>query len=769
MKLTPSQLFVILTTALRATVSSKEPNPNGNGFNPFWPNNPFWNGIGNTPLQPQTGNNPNFPAQYGTWPQNPALNTPGPQGMQMGWQNPYAYQPFPPPGFMPGLAAYFGNFAPPAPTNPLANTGPIVDDENSETSRTGENEPMTVDNSNTNQNMAPGIANVNVQPRTLRVNAVAGPSQPCCPTVNRPPPRVAYTQETWERERQNTEVLHRTIEEEPIPREVIELQESELQNVGDRPAGDTAAALWEQITLNIDLMKWYNELEKLLWKRQLSPNGDKNSTPKRMKDSCRTASSDRRQTENDFDTFLMDDNNKWDNRSFEKHNLYLESYDEQQFGHIIRDSRMSLTDRIKELSALLLTMPHPDGTFPPCMLSPRDIAEDKNTSEASDDPYDDKLPYTAEQKQKRFKHRLLLHQCQPGWLPTWLGRFRFPNGSAVKRDNSFRGMYGPGFTYDPRNSIMYADMEAVDAARVLSNQAEYLLPYRMESRPNPQGFPMTVHKRDPRLGNLGDNLPSPACIPLDRVYCLSGGGNIVGGGAGLPVPVNSTIDEWCQYVAHHFWPGGLNPPVGLTMDLSYRWNTDQTEEVPIKQAKETILWRMGLVPPPGRLAPATTTAGKPQIIPELRGWWTPDPDGHNQQQENLSWLLRGESSVFTYINSFPPTTPHTPDQLDSNVELNSYQEDVPMTPMVDTAVDDAVEIRPEAVPNATAQGNMIAMMPVETSANPHDIPLPEETDEEMSEVHVPTAEVEVDAQEKLPEVMPAAKSHQVTYTAKSKF
>ncbi len=42
------------------------------------------------------------------------------------------------------------------------------------------------------------------------------------------------------------------------------------------------------------------------------------------------------------------------------------------------------------------------------------------------------------------------------------------------------------------------------------------------------------------------------------------------GGAGLPPPGNATLDNWCQYTAHHFHPGGVNSPNGITMDLSHR-------------------------------------------------------------------------------------------------------------------------------------------------------------------------------------------------------
>ncbi|KAK0445660.1 uncharacterized protein EV420DRAFT_1648376 [Desarmillaria tabescens] len=138
------------------------------------------------------------------------------------------------------------------------------------------------------------------------------------------------------------------------------------------------------------------------------------------------------------------------------------------------------------------------------------------------------------------------------------------------------------------------------------------------------------------MGELANDLPPPAHIPLDRAYRRPGSSNIAGG-AGMVPPVNGTIDDWCQYAAHHFRPGGLNPPSGITMDLSYRvsyasiwgmllvrflhprdarnyyaryftaitfrpryymdyieqWNRDQPDKVPIILATErTILQRM---------------------------------------------------------------------------------------------------------------------------------------------------------------------------------
>ncbi len=172
--------------------------------------------------------------------------------------------------------------------------------------------------------------------------------------------------------------------------------------------------------------------------------------------------------------------------------------------------------------------------------------------------------------------------------------------------------------------------------------------------------------------------------------------------------------------------------------------------------------------------------GEPQIIPELQGWWTPDigdthriraliyneryvhqPDGCNQRQDNPSWLLRGENAVFRYINSFPPITPQSPYQSEGSADIDAIQEDVPMTPTVDTAADDALDIRTEAVPNATAQDPMIATTTEEISADPHDIPLPVDTDEDMSEIQIPTAEIVMIAQKKNRDPAPTTTKPQI--------
>ncbi len=173
----------LLTAALRALASSEEPNPNGNGVPPFWPHGPYWNSHGNPP-QPQMGGEPIFPAQYGTWPQNIAMNGQGPQGMPMGWPTPYGFQPFPPPGYMPGPAPYYGNFMPGMQAAPNLNTGTEhADGEDVANRLDGEIEPMTVDDSILNLNTVPGTIHARTEIAHIhrpeqRANTIAGSSQP---------------------------------------------------------------------------------------------------------------------------------------------------------------------------------------------------------------------------------------------------------------------------------------------------------------------------------------------------------------------------------------------------------------------------------------------------------------------------------------------------------------------------------------------------------------------------------------------------------------
>ncbi len=65
-----------------------------------------------------------------------------------------------------------------------------------------------------------------------------------------------------------------------------------------------------------------------------------------------------------------------------------------------------------------------------------------------------------------------------------------------------------------------------------------------------------------------------------------------------------------------------------------------------------------------------------------------------------------------------------------------------MTPATDTAVNSIVADELEAMPNATALVNLITTMPSNIIAELHLIPLPAETDNKMSDVDAPTANVD---------------------------
>ncbi|PBK84588.1 hypothetical protein ARMGADRAFT_1037064 [Armillaria gallica] len=164
---------------------------------------------------------------------------------------------------------------------------------------------------------------------------------------------------------------------------------------------------------------------------------------------------------------------------------------------------------------------------------------------------------------------------------------------------------------------MYTDCEAVEVSRLLANGVVVPVPLDMADRPNPRGFPMNVWevqesatfvhmhrpgwqatlcllwefhwistsvvmryrdlsmhkiveivKKDDRLTVLVQGLPHPYFIPINPRYIRTGSG-MMANGIGLAMLVNRTLDDWCQYTAHHFCPNGLNPTSGVMMDASY--------------------------------------------------------------------------------------------------------------------------------------------------------------------------------------------------------
>ncbi|KAK0445659.1 uncharacterized protein EV420DRAFT_1648375 [Desarmillaria tabescens] len=112
------------------------------------------------------------------------------------------------------------------------------------------------------------------------------------------------------------------------------------------------------------------------------------------------------------------------------------------------------------------------------------------------------------------------------------------------------------------------------------------------------------------------------------------------------------------------------------------------------------------------------------------------PDNRNQRQGNPYWLLRGESPMFTYINSFPPTVPDTPALPGPEVRLDLSQDDVLMMAATEKAVEECgTNEGSEAMPNVTAPNPIVDAVSIVMAREPHQIPLLAETDDEMSNVH----------------------------------
>ncbi len=80
---------------------------------------------------------------------------------------------------------------------------------------------------------------------------------------------------------------------------------------------------------------------------------------------------------------------------------------------------------------------------------------------------------------------------------------------------------------------------------------------------------------DQFAGNWADmstqfqQLEPPLFIPLASGNAMI---NVKGSnhGARLVHPVNGTLNDWCQYAAHHFRLGGRSIPIGIGMDTASR-------------------------------------------------------------------------------------------------------------------------------------------------------------------------------------------------------
>ncbi|PBK79063.1 hypothetical protein ARMGADRAFT_1041066 [Armillaria gallica] len=784
---------VLLLLALKTLASSDEPNPGNNGINLFWGQNPFWNNGGNGNVPPPTTSQLLFPFPYGTY--GPNMGMPAQNNMR--WTHPYGFQPFTP-QFMQGHL-FFGAYPPPG----SAHDGPqasMVDStlHSQSTAHEGEGELMTVD-------FDPDLANTGSTPDERPAADTMGT------TVDTAPRRRWGNSASEGKNKADEMSENKKGKKKASWREVEADSRQEHHKRGHTSqVGDPVAALRSQLTLNLDLMKKYNELEKLVSKRQHLPHRQPEGTVKQHREERKKPYDTRWRISNELDKFLKDGEDKYyrprswpswgwgqgahpiaggrqretntnrrdtcdyrDNTShqprtiadlatpiprhrtpitpMDKHDAHPDSYDQRRFGHIVGDTWMDIDERIEELSSGLPPMPRPDSTYPPRFISLQEMEEDL-MSKALDNVHDDKLPYTPEQKAKCFKEWVKFHQKHTGRLPTWLGRFCIPGLNSVERNNSFWGMYRPGFTYDHHQNIVYTDNKAVEAARALSNRQEFPIPHRMgfwevresihyihNKAPHWQsvlGLLVEFHRittsiivryrdlsmhdvikqfhSDRRLTEVGNNLPAPPFVPIDLRYRCSGGGSSMSG-AGLPPPGDATLDDWCQYAAHHFRPGGVNSPNGITMDLSpyhtgnyygqylagiafrpqyytdyiEQWNRERTEEPPIAMIDSAYPWSMVWIDQHTSVhfcdhfrhleilcQERLEEFGEPEVIWELQGWWTPDigdthciwvlayqdlygpqTDNHGRVQENPSWLLHGKSTRFQYINTYPPTSP----------------------------------------------------------------------------------------------------------------
>ncbi len=178
----------------------------------------------------------------------------------------------------------------------------------------------------------------------------------------------------------------------------------------------------------------------------------------------------------------------------DKNNEMLDSYDQHQFGGTIPDEQITLEEHITDLSRDLPAMPLRDGSYPTCALDNHPMADILNGVEPmNDNPTNNRKSLNSVQTAQLFVERQNRRLCHPGRLLTWLNRF----GLIYKWDNSFHGMYGLRFMYDPcMNTMytMYTDREVVKAAQALMEGLEYSPTDTMTTWPNPRGFPMNIRE-----------------------------------------------------------------------------------------------------------------------------------------------------------------------------------------------------------------------------------------------------------------------------------
>ncbi len=116
------------------------------------------------------------------------------------------------------------------------------------------------------------------------------------------------------------------------------------------------------------------------------------------------------------------------------HDELLDSYDQQRFGHIIPDERVTLEECIADLSADLPAMLLLDGSYPPCAPDDRPMADIiTRVGPSRDNPTKDTKPLNSIQAARKFIERWARRLRHPGRLPSWLNTFKFKDGTMLSR------------------------------------------------------------------------------------------------------------------------------------------------------------------------------------------------------------------------------------------------------------------------------------------------------------------------------------------------
>lgn len=298
-----------LASCSLATGNTPHSNPNGN-----WPATPFWfSGAGGGPQQPpQNTSGPPYP--FGSYLPAQLQNN---HTSAVPWPGQYAFPHFeqqPPFGYGPP-PMFYGGFAQQALTTAPTMAG--------NASSTGERTMIPPGSATDLRDEEHVTTRAPAQPGS----ALAGPSRQNEHGQQRDPPRSRWrspspprdahrhrtdigddsrpqtkgkrrtTQRELDQQREEEDSLrreerardvehaHLRAERAPIPRDVLDIQAQELVDTTRVAPDSTTSALRDQLSMNAELMRRCDHLEKLLMKRQLSPEEDNGSSLKRHRES----------------------------------------------------------------------------------------------------------------------------------------------------------------------------------------------------------------------------------------------------------------------------------------------------------------------------------------------------------------------------------------------------------------------------------------------------------------------------------------------------